>query len=375
LATIPLQNEAVMDEVAALHEIDASVEELVDRLDSVVKVALADLDGHYGRIVGIAHNEGVNVDHQTSEAQGAVFASAHVMLGIVDTLRSELDTVRGVVSQQQELLRAFQHNSLTDPLTGLINRRALGEDLQRRINAAKRGNSPLSLLFVDIDHFKQVNDRFGHDAGDKVIRSVANLMRNALRESDKLSRYGGEEFVAILPETGLLDACRAAERIRTAVSSSLIGFAEHEISVSVSIGVADCEPTTDLLMQRADQALLAAKRNGRDCVFVEQGCEYYPLRPHIDAAIDNFGRRFLRFRVEGMRVKLRRRGESWCSVEIVDESVTGIGLRISKPEQWTNGDCVEVEYCGEVRAAYIRNATPQGQGYSLGLEWREIDIA
>lgn len=358
-----------MDEALLLRDIDVSVEDLVGRLDTAVQNALRDMDHQFGIIAEAAgsHGEVPSWNDGQSEARGAVFASARVMLGIVEGLRSELDATRVVVQQQQELLTAYQQHALTDPLTGLINRRGLEDELNRRLATFKRHREPLSVLFVDIDHFKKTNDEFGHEAGDKVLRSVTNVMRGALRDSDSLARFGGEEFVAILPRTRLLDACRAAERIRVAVANSLIAHGQAEIPVSVSVGVADCALGENELLQRADGALYAAKNGGRNCVFVELDGENHPLRPHEASQSGHEGRQFLRFRVEGIRVKLRQSQQTWHELEVVDESLIGIGLRANAGLQLSVGETVEIEYCDEIATAIVIHHDRQRA--SIGLRW------
>ena len=180
------------------------------------------------------------------------------------------------------------------------------DELQRCMARFTRHGEPLSVLFLDIDHFKRINDHFGHEAGDKVLCGIANILRGALRDADYLARYGGEEFLVILPRTRILNACRAAERIRLAVENSLFAFGNSEISSTVSIGVADCSATGKDLLQRADAALYAAKNAGRNRVFVEISGKHHSLRPHLDSVSGHHQRQFLRFKVEGISIKLRR---------------------------------------------------------------------
>lgn len=170
--------------------------------------------------------------------------------------------------------RAYLHQKLdllarTDGLTGLFNRRSFEEALQREITRAKRYGSSLSLLLLDVDHFKHFNDRHGHPLGDKLLKQVAEVIRTTVREADTPARYGGEEFVVLLPETNLAAALQAAERIRKGVAALAGEEAKTQPlgHFSVSVGVASypqpCRNAEELVKQ-ADAALYEAKRAGRD---------------------------------------------------------------------------------------------------------------
>jgi diguanylate cyclase (GGDEF)-like protein/PAS domain S-box-containing protein len=157
----------------------------------------------------------------------------------------------------------------TDPLTGLFNRRHFWEVCKREIERIKRYGSMLSLLMIDVDHFKLVNDTYGHDVGDQVLQSLADLCRRTFRGVDIIGRIGGEEFAVLLPETGLPEAAGAAHRLRQAVEQASIAVGEHFIKITVSAGVAMAvNESADLetLFKQADLALYAAKAGGRNRV-------------------------------------------------------------------------------------------------------------
>lgn len=164
---------------------------------------------------------------------------------------------------KMHLLRA---ESTTDPLTGVGNRRWLDIEMKQRIAQLRRQDSPFSVLMLDIDHFKSVNDTWGHDAGDIVLVTVAKEIRHTLRDMDVLCRTGGEEFIAILPGTNVHAAAAAAERIRHAVEKLSVSFQNRTISVTISIGVTAGTPTDEAqeIIKRADDAVYAAKRDGRN---------------------------------------------------------------------------------------------------------------
>jgi two-component system, cell cycle response regulator len=161
--------------------------------------------------------------------------------------------------------------AVTDPLTGLHNRRYMENHLRTLVEEALHRGRTLSLMVADIDHFKTVNDRFGHDAGDVVLREFATRLKRNTRGMDLTCRMGGEEFVVIMPDTDLSRACQVAERLRhsTAVEQFQVSRSGPSITVTASVGVAALEmadDTAEAIFKRADQALYSAKRDGRNRV-------------------------------------------------------------------------------------------------------------
>jgi two-component system, cell cycle response regulator len=163
--------------------------------------------------------------------------------------------------------RRLARQALTDDLTGLANRRHGGHQLEREVALCVRHGRLLALVRVDVDHFKAINDSYGHQAGDEVLVEVARRLAEAVRGGDELARWGGDEFVAILPDTDKAGALRAAERLREAVSETPIAAAGRELPVTVSVGWAHwAGDTPDDLLARADRALYRAKDAGRNTV-------------------------------------------------------------------------------------------------------------
>ncbi|MNR04763.1 Phytochrome-like protein cph2 [compost metagenome] len=158
----------------------------------------------------------------------------------------------------------------TDSLTGLANRRCLDQSLQREWARAQRGTRPLSVLMVDVDHFKAFNERHGHQGGDEALRNVAQVISHCIRRpGDLAARYGGEEFVVILPETDQEGALNIAELIRASIEAQA-PFADDQHAITVSVGVSTQKATPDSMLEAllcaADAALYQAKRNGRNQV-------------------------------------------------------------------------------------------------------------
>jgi two-component system cell cycle response regulator len=158
--------------------------------------------------------------------------------------------------------------AITDGLTNLHNRKQLDTMLSEEIPRAHRHGRDLSLLMFDIDHFKSINDTYGHLTGDSVLRGLASILQKRLRPNDKLGRYGGEEFCAILPETGLASATRIAEELRAMVQSHSFNAEGKEVRVTVSIGASCLLPdmTIEQLYKGSDDKLYEAKRSGRNKV-------------------------------------------------------------------------------------------------------------
>ncbi|PLX81840.1 MAG: diguanylate cyclase response regulator, partial [Desulfuromonas sp.] len=159
-----------------------------------------------------------------------------------------------------------------DPLTEIANRRALMRALESESQRSERRGHPLSLLMVDIDHFKKINDRFGHQQGDLVLKAVAGAINDGLRDYDLAARFGGEEFTLMLPETDLARAAQVAERVRAKIAGLRLGGRLGSLQVTVSLGVAS-RPSPDIqnvddLIRIADDALYEAKQEGRNRVVV-----------------------------------------------------------------------------------------------------------
>jgi two-component system, cell cycle response regulator len=172
---------------------------------------------------------------------------------------------------QDELRRRnaeLERMSRTDSLTAIYNRRHMDELLHRMLSAARRHDQSLAVVMIDIDHFKHVNDTKGHAAGDRVLQVVAQRLTGVLRVEDELGRWGGEEFITLLPVTDLSGATRVAERMRSAVASEPVSLGNHgTLSVTISLGcAAGVGGDPEALVRRADDCLYAAKNGGRNRV-------------------------------------------------------------------------------------------------------------
>jgi two-component system, cell cycle response regulator len=168
--------------------------------------------------------------------------------------------------------RALAEQATTDPLTKLKNRRAFFENGSRQISMARRYGTDLSILIIDLDHFKKINDSYGHQAGDEALVIVAQILAQLTRTEDTVSRIGGEEFAVLLPDTNRLGAAVLAERIRNAVARERFAVDGQTLSVTLSIGVASYAvervDTVDQLLNIADQRMYLAKKHGRNRICV-----------------------------------------------------------------------------------------------------------
>jgi diguanylate cyclase (GGDEF)-like protein/PAS domain S-box-containing protein len=210
-------------------------------------------------------------------SQGEVFGLLHVQTQLPEGLSPVRQQLARTVTEQMSLALAnlklretLRSESIRDALTGLFNRRYLEESLNREIRRAECQQQPLSIIMVDIDHFKQFNDTFGHEAGDTVLRSLGQFLGQQVRGSDIACRFGGEELTLILPNASLEVAATRAEQLRQGVSHLQLYYQDQSLStITISLGVA-CFPEHgqegELLLRRADEALYQAKRQGRNCV-------------------------------------------------------------------------------------------------------------
>lgn len=187
-----------------------------------------------------------------------------------------------VLNLQRELIEArdrLWEQATHDALTSIWNRPAILDKLSAELNRGRRRNSPVAVVIVDLDHFKVVNDNYGHAAGDETLREATQRMLFALRDYDVIGRYGGEEFLAVLPGCWPRLACRIAERIRTVIAAEPIVTTDGPIDITASLGVAVCDwerpVDAESLVRAADAALYRAKASGRNRVEVAD-CKDYP---------------------------------------------------------------------------------------------------
>ena len=201
---------------------------------------------------------------QKSAAWQALCQEAEDMLKPTLNLASQIADAYEQIRQQSAHLMTFTETR-TDPLTGAKNRRALDDILATQFAMMNRYGLRFSVVLFDIDHFKQVNDEYGHLRGDEILREVAKLFDATVRETDVVTRFGGEEFVIVMPQTDLVGASLVAERVRQAVQQQTI------VTISGGIATALEGDTTESLIARADACLYSAKTAGRNCIHRHRG--------------------------------------------------------------------------------------------------------
>ncbi|MBJ7405662.1 MAG: diguanylate cyclase [Bradyrhizobium sp.] len=265
-------------ETYVVPRVSAAVVDTSERLQTLMgtameflTTAIADNRSQMQAISEVADQGKAGVDPKALVAQlmnelaRAATRATRLEAGFAEKTR-ELDQIRDSLSRSEERAR-------TDMLTGLANRRALDEFL-RKAQATAEWGEPLSVLMLDIDHFKSFNDSYGHGVGDQVLRLIAKVLRDKVRTQDLSARYGGEELMAVLPDANLAACAEIAERIRRAVAEATItrrSTGEVLPSISVSIGVAQYRTGETIadLVERCDRALYLAKGGGRNRVMTE----------------------------------------------------------------------------------------------------------
>ncbi|WP_289329169.1 diguanylate cyclase [Pseudomonas sp. 'CRE Jenny 4'] len=260
---LQVASEGHADSSLAARELDTQIREQVDGLQSSVQDA-ADLDSL--KQVLESHLEGLlgTMDEHQQQRDLREQEVAARLKGLAERVAHMEQEAQGY----REHLEVQRQKALLDPLTGLPNRAAWSERLDYEVNAwHQRGNS-LSLAMLDLDHFKRINDGYGHLAGDKVLKIIANVLSKRLRPTDFIARFGGEEFVLLMADSALADALAVGEVLREAIAACPFHFKGEPVTITVSMGVAQFQPgeRSDLALKRADEALYRAKAAGRNQV-------------------------------------------------------------------------------------------------------------
>ena len=193
-----------------------------------------------------------------------------VMLGVIGYLFGLADSIEEkerLLSNQRMMMMAN-----TDPLTGLINRRVMMTKIQQEKDKMEKGGKPFSLVMIDVDYFKQINDEFGHDGGDFVLINLTHMINLCLRKTDLVARWGGDEFLVLLPETVVQNGQMVAEKIKHRIANTPFIYREMDIPVTVTLGVSECDLFSGITnsIRKADQALLQGKQAGKDRVVLTQ---------------------------------------------------------------------------------------------------------
>lgn len=259
-------------EAAVVHRVSQQLHGVMDSAKEYLMAAIADNRTQMEAIDEVAERSTGTFDPKflienlVTELAQATERAAKLEASFVEKTR-ELDTIR-------ESLNKSEHRARTDTLTGLPNRRALEEFFRQAQVAAMEQDEPLSLLLIDVDHFKKFNDSYGHSVGDQVLRLVARAVRERLRQKDLPARYGGEELIAILPQADLETCAAIAERIRSSIAECQFtrrstGEILPRITVSIGVGQFQLGESLSDVIDRCDRALYLAKKFGRNRVVTE----------------------------------------------------------------------------------------------------------
>ncbi|MCW2268829.1 sensor domain-containing diguanylate cyclase [Pseudomonas sp. JUb96] len=259
-------SEGHADNTSAARDLDNQLREQVDGLQSSVQGA-ADLDSlkHIleNRLEGLLGTMDAH-KHQRDQREQEMASRLHGLAERVASMEQEAMGYREHLEEQRQ-------KALIDPLTGLPNRAAWAEQVDQEIAQWQEQGGHLLMAILDLDHFKRINDSYGHLAGDKVLKIVANVLRKRLRPKDFIARFGGEEFVMLIPQTTLAAGCQLAEILRAAIEACPFHFKGERVTITLSIGISAFRSgeRSDIVLQRADEALYRAKHLGRNRV--EQG--------------------------------------------------------------------------------------------------------
>lgn len=221
---------------------------------------------------------GTQPDNATSNM---ILASVMRLVEENEQMQKQLESSQLRLEQQQLQIRSHAEEARTDVLTGLVNRRGFDEELMRRVAEFRRHQRDVSILLLDVDHFKRVNDTYGHQVGDQVIRDVAELVKTTLRETEIVARIGGEEFAVLFPGANVHETNKAAERVRKAIASARFPAGETNLQVTISAGVAQLPSSSDqaIMIEQADLALYASKDAGRNCGHWHDGRQTLAIAP------------------------------------------------------------------------------------------------
>jgi len=258
-----------------IDNVGSQVKDEIEQLMAMIDDAAGSASSHGKSLAGMSEKLGQPGDREGLRAiVESLVHTAKEMEVSNQKLEARLNASKQEINELQENLEAVRNESLTDPLTQLANRKCFDNTLEVAIADARTRSESLSLAMIDIDHFKNFNDRFGHLTGDQVLRLVAVTMKQNVKGQDTAARYGGEEFAIVLPNTVLRSAITVADHIRRVVMTKNLlkrSTGEHLGRVTVSVGIATLHKndTAQSLIERCDVCLYAAKRHGRNRVMCE----------------------------------------------------------------------------------------------------------
>lgn len=258
---------------AHLNKMKRELRGAIDEITKSVTALMNDVSSYDDRLG--AHRQKISAAEtlQTiKEIEAKLLNELDQMRSLNDTYRTQLDQARETIHNQQNQLEVARHEAGEDALTRVPNRRLLDARMAEDVSRAERQGNELSMLLIDLDDFKRLNDEHGHQAGDGVLRGVAHVWNRMRRQHEFLARYGGEEFCMLLPNTTLQQGRLVAERVRKETETAVFKSGANKIKLTCSVGVSTYRPgsdTVDSFVARCDEALYRAKSKGRNRVEVE----------------------------------------------------------------------------------------------------------
>lgn len=254
----------------------ASIEEQISKVLSLIDTSASDTKEYSETLKNYGESlDGPDAGAELKKVLSAVLEDTKKMQAKTQALNSELNASSEQITQLRADLKDVTRESRTDPLTSLSNRKVFDEQISKQSKASAANDKPLSLIFGDVDHFKKVNDTWGHQLGDQVLKLISNILQANVDEGVTVARYGGEEFGVVLPNTPLDQATRLADKIRQLVASKQVkkkSTGESIGRITMSFGVTEFvagEPVSDFI-QRADKCLYVAKDAGRNQVAADR---------------------------------------------------------------------------------------------------------
>lgn len=255
--------------------------ELVDLVRTLIS-AVTEKTGHLADDLGqksrdmqesIVALERTNEKQEIGNLLKIILATTHTIQSAVEDAHKEISLSQHTLEAMRNELQEAKRQVLLDPLTGARNRFGMDASVGQELSRSRRNGSKFALAMLDIDFFKQINDEYGHEVGDRALVYFAQVSRSVLREADTFYRYGGEEFLVTLPETDIQGAMFVFDRLRQMLNKSPLVQGKKKIKLSFSGGIAGMRDEDDAssLLSRADQALYQAKQQGRDRVITDQG--------------------------------------------------------------------------------------------------------
>ncbi|QDU28205.1 Response regulator PleD [Anatilimnocola aggregata] len=257
----------------AIHEEEAGTQqaakETLGKLRELAGRVAQQVDEHSHKVEEIS-DELASLDKPDEQD---VLLTVNKLIDVNEHMKQQLQAAEDRLKSQARQIESHAVEARTDPLTQVANRRALEDELRRGVDDYQQRGRPLSVMIIDVDHFKKFNDTHGHQAGDEILRSVARVLRQSTAESNLVARYGGEEFAIVFPGSTFGAAREIAEKARLAIASARFRYEGRELRVTASAGLAELMiGETDVsLVKRADEALYASKHAGRNCAHFNDG--------------------------------------------------------------------------------------------------------